>query len=175
MKRITKNPGFKIPEHYFEEFGKKILDKVGQIDDSATIRTFPKNEGFIVPQAYFENLNEKIFERLDKKENDVIPLYRYKKIYYAIAAVAAGLLLFFGLGLSFEKQLTFSDLASQDIETYFQNNEMDISFYEIAEMFPVDQLEVDDILNDGIQDAAILDYLDNNTDNLEELNLNYNE
>lgn len=170
-----KNPGFKIPEHYLEEFEEKMLDKVAQIDHSSKARAFPKDEGFTVPESYFENLNKKIFERLDKKENKVVPLYRYKKIYYTVAAVAAGLLLFLGLRLSFEKQLTFSDLASQDIEFYFQNNELDISFYEIAEMLPVDQLEVNDILDEGIQDAAILDYLDDNMDNLEELNLNYNE
>ena len=175
MKKINKNSGFKIPEHYFEEFTGKILDKVAQSRDFTQEELLSKDEGFTIPEGYFENLNQKILGRLEKKETKIIPLHPYKKIYYTAAAVAAGLLLFFGLRLSLEKPLTFSDLASQDIENYFQNNELDMTSYEIAEMLPIDQVEINDILNDRIQDAAILDYLDNNTDDLEELNLNYNE
>jgi len=175
MKKINKNSGFKVPEHYFEKLGEKLLDKAGQISNSPETRAFPKDDGFTVPEGYFENLNKRILEKLDRKEKHVIQLHRYKKIYYATAAVAAGLLLFFGLRSSLQKQLTFSDLASQDIEDYFQNNELDMSSYEIAEMLPLDQLEINDVMNNGIQDAAILDYLDNNMDNLEDLNLNYNE
>ena len=175
MKKIDKNSGFKVPEHYFEKLGGELLDKAAQISNSSETRTFPKNDGFTVPNRYFENFNKRILEKLDRKEPKVIQLHRYKKIYYATATVAAGLLLFFGLRSSFQKQLSFSDLASQDIENYFQNNELDMSSYEIAEMLPMDQLEINDVLNNRIQDAAILDYLDNNMDNLEELNLNYNE
>lgn len=175
MKKINKNSGFKVPENYLSGFTEKILDKVGQTNGSFKARVFSKEDGFTVPEGYFENLNEKVLERLNNKEVKVIPLYSRKKLHYAVAAVAAGLVLFFGLRLSFEKQLTFSDLAAQDIENYFQNNEVDMSYYEIAEMFPIDQLEISDILDNRIQDSAILDYLDNNTDDLEELNLNYNE
>lgn len=175
MKKIDKNSGFKVPQHYFETLGEKLLDRAAQISNSSEVRTFPKDDGFTVPDGYFENFDKRMSEKLDRKERHVIQLHRYKKIYYATAAAAAGLLLFFGLRSSLQKQLTFSDLASQDIENYFQNNELDMSSYEIAEMLPLDQLEIGDVMNNGIQDAAILDYLGNNTDNLEDLNLNYNE
>lgn len=175
MKKNNRNSGFKVPEHYFEEFTDRILDKVAQTRDSIQEDILPKDQGFTVPQGYFETLNQEILGKLDKKESKVIPLRANRRIYYAVASVAAGLLLFLGLKLSLDKPLTFSDLAIQDIENYFQNNELDMSSYEIAEMLPIDQVEINDILNDGIQDAAILDYLDNNTDDFEELNLNYNE
>ncbi|MCG2461001.1 hypothetical protein K8352_09600 [Flavobacteriaceae bacterium F89] len=175
MKKTNKNSGFKVPEHYFEGVTHKILERIPPTSGSSNAKAFPKDEGFKVPEGYFENLNKKILERSDKREIKVVQLHPYRKIYYTATAVAAGLLLFFGLRLSLEKPPTFSDLASQDIENYFQINELDMSSYEIAEMFPIDQLEINDVLNDQIQDAAILDYLDNNTDDLEELNLNYNE
>ena len=175
MKKIDKNSGFKVPEHYFEGLGEKLLDKAGQISSSPEARVFPKEPVFTVPECYYKIMNKRVHQKLDRKEFRVVRLHRYKKIYYATAAAAAGLLLFFGLRSSLQRQLTFSDLASQDIEDYFQNNELDMSSYEIAEMLPLDQLEINDVMNNGIQDAAILDYLDNNMDNLEDLNLNYDE
>src|SRR5690606_15846478 len=141
MKKINKNPGFKLPENYLEGFTEKILDKVAQNGGDSKAKQFSNGEGFTVPEGYFENLNQKILERLNNKETKVIALRPYKKLYYTAAAVAAGLVLIFGLRLSFEKQLTFSNLAATDIENYFLNNELDMSSYEIAEMFPIDQLE----------------------------------
>lgn len=155
--------------------------------------------GFTVPQGYFESLQESIRQKLEVEANPlkadanqleaeenqlvankipaeneatkVIRLNRYKKYYYAAASIAALALTLFALTRNTTMEITFEDIANSDIEHYFEDNEMDFSAYEMAEIVPVDELEINDMLSDPLNDDVILEYVDNNTDNYENLNL----
>lgn len=170
MKDLNKKNPFKTPEGYFEDFSRGLMKRLPEKDTD-----IPRNEGFIVPDTYFEGIHENILQKLEAEKTKVIPLHPYKKYYYAAASIAAIALVVFALNWNTSKEITFDHIANSDIENYFENNELDFSTYEIAEVVPVDELEISDILSNRLDQAPILEYLDNNTENFEELNLEYDE
>ncbi len=165
----NKNP-FKTPEGYFEDFSRGLMKRRAEKDTD-----IPRNEGFIVPDAYFEGIHEDILQKLEAEKTKVIPLHRYKKYYFAAASIAAVALVVFMLNRNLSQEITFEDIANIDIENYFEDNSLDLSTYEIAEVVPVDELEIGDILSNELNEEMILNYLDNNTENFEELNMEYDE
>ncbi len=170
MKELPKKNPFKIPEEYFEDFSKSLMKRLPEKDTD-----IPENEGFIVPESYFESVHKNILQKLEAKEAKVIPLHPYKKYYFAAASIAAVSLIVIMLNQNTSKEITFEDIANSDIENYFEDNSSDFSPYEIAEVVPVDELEIRDFMSNTLNDDIILNYLDNNTDEFEELNLEYDE
>ncbi|MEO9893134.1 hypothetical protein [Aurantibacter sp.] len=172
MKASNNNNGFKTPEDYFENLTGKLLSKITEEQS-----VLPKGDGFIAPEGYFDGLQENILRKLDleKEETKVIQLNPYRKYYFAAAAVAAAFILFFGLNFETESSPTFEELAASDIESYFENNDMELSSYELAEVMSFDELDISDILDNQLNDDHIIDYLDDNIDYLEELNLETDE
>ncbi|MGB6150634.1 MAG: hypothetical protein WBG48_01470 [Pricia sp.] len=170
MKEQHKKYPFKTPEGYFENFYDRLKKKLSKDDGS-----IPEADGFIAPEGYFEGLHQNILQKLNVEEVKVIPLYRYKRYYFAAASVAAIVLLVFTFNRNTSEEVTFEDLALTDIENYFEYNHSDFSPFEIAEVVPVDELEIADLMTNTLNDDSILNYLDNNTDEFEELNLEYDE
>ena len=166
MKNPKKNTPFKLPEGYFENFTDDFLDTL-RLDDL----DLPKENGFKAPEGYFDGLLKPIVRKLDLQETKVVQLHPYRKYYFAAASVAAILLLFFGFYRKSVEAPTFDKLADADIEAYFENNELGLSSYEIAEMLPIDELEINDILETQFEDENVIDYLDDHTNDFEELNL----
>lgn len=169
MKNSDKKKDFSVPEGYFENATERFLSKI------ENVRSKNSTEGFKVPQGYFEDLNAKIAQRINKDK--VIQLHPFKKYYYAVAAIAAIIVVFFVLRFNDNQELSFGfdDLAYSDIETYFESNRLGFTSYEIAEIIPVDQLEINDILVDRLNEENIIEYLNNNIDSLYELNLENDE
>lgn len=161
---------FKTPEGYFDSFTDNLMSKLSVEETIA-----PKSEGFKVPDGYFDTLNTKIQAKLNVAEPKVVQLNPYKSYYFAAASIAAVLLLYFGLNFNNTPSLTFDDVANSDIESYFDDNELGLSSFEIAEVIPVDELEINDIINNHLNDDNVVDYLNNSVDNFEELNLYTNE
>lgn len=170
MKAPNKKNPFKTPEGYFDDFSNALMNRLAEKGTG-----IPENEGFIVPDTYFEGVNENIRQKLEAEQIKVIPLHPYKKYYFAAASIAAIAALVFGLNRNTSKEITFEDLAESDIENYFEYNSLDFSPYEIAEVIPVDELEISDLMANSLNDEVIFNYLDNNTDEFEELNLEYDE
>ncbi len=170
MKKINKNNPFKTPEGYFEKFDGKLLDKLSHKES-----TIPENDGFGIPEGYLDNLNKNIRQKLEASEIKVISISSYKKYYYATASIAAITLVVLWLNFMSSEEIGFEDLAHTEIETYFEDIELGLSTYEIAEMLPVDELEISDILKTQFNEEDMLDYLNNNLDDFEELNLEGNE
>ena len=166
MKDSNKNNPFKTPEGYFEGFEARLRNTL-----SEEMSRIPEESGFAVPDDYFDSLHGKVLEKLNAKEIKVIPLHSYKKYYYAAASIAAVILMVFGLNWNTSVAPTFESLAETDIENYFETNDYDLSAYEIAEVIPLDELEINDILSNGFDAENIIDYLDENTNEFEELNL----
>jgi hypothetical protein len=170
MDKKYKKQDFKVPEGYFDSFTDKMKQKLSEED-----MHLPAKDNFKVPENYFENLNEKIVQKIDGKGTKVIKLRPYRKFYYVAASVAAILLVVFGLQLSQEDEFTFGDLANSDLETYLENNDLGLSSYEIAEVIPVEELEINDILENQINDENIMEYLDDTVDDVDELNIELDE
>lgn len=168
MKKNIKNP-FKTPQNYFDSFEDKLMDKL-----STKESVMPKARGFTVPDNYFDTFNDKLTSKLNKETN-VIPLYPIKKIMAIAASIAAIAIIFLGYNWNRTEELSISDLANTDIEAYFENNEFDLTSYEIAEVLPFTDTEFSNMLNSSIENENILDYLSDNTNDFEELNLQENE
>ncbi len=169
MKKGDKNSGFKIPEDYLDTFNDNLLNKIASEDQSS----IPKNEGFKIPERYFNSLHKNITSKLEEKPTKIITLKSYKKYYYSAISVAAVLLLFFTIQP--KKSNNISDLASSEIDAYFEDTDLGLSTYEIAEVIPVDDLELDDVLETTINDEDIVNYLDDNIDYINELNIESDE
>ncbi|QWX85522.1 hypothetical protein H0I23_07750 [Cellulophaga sp. HaHaR_3_176] len=161
---------FKVPEGYFDSFTDKLINN---LQEEAT--NIPKNEGFKIPEGYFDTLNKEIKQKLKVKEPKVIALKSYKKYYYAAASIVAIITVVIGLNINKTPELSFDDLADIDIENYFENNESSLSSYDIAEFIPVNELEVYDVIDNYLNDDNVMDYLENNIDDFDELNINSNE
>ena len=165
MNKNNKIP-FKTPQGYFDSFEDRLMDKL-----STKETVLPKARGFTVPDTYFDTFNDKLTSKLNK-ETKVIPLYPIKKIVAFAASIAAIAIIFLGYS---SEELSFSYLANTDIETYFENNEFDLTSYEIAEVLPFTDTEISNMLTSSIENENILDYLSDNTHDFEELNLQDNE
>ncbi len=170
MEEFDKKDGFRAPEGYFGDFTSKLMDKLSEEGPA-----FPKKEGFTVPEGYFDGLHNNIRGSLDARETKVVRLNRYRKYYFAAAAVAAVVLLFFGINGQGTQEPTFEDLANSDIDAYFERYELGLSTYEIAEVIPVDELEINDIVDHGLEEEHIMIYLEDNIEDFEELNLEIDE
>ncbi len=171
MDEKYKKEDFKTPGRYFEGFTDKLLDKIAQED-----LNLPEKEGFAVPTGYFEKLDKEIVNKLsEEKQPKVIQLRSYKKYYYAVASVAAVLLLIFVIPWNSNRALTFDDLAKTEIEAYFENTDLELSSYELAEALPVEDLQVEDFLENTVDEENIMDYLDENLDNFDELDGDFDE
>ncbi|WP_190809116.1 hypothetical protein [Flagellimonas sp. S3867] len=166
---------FKTPEGYFDSLHDRLMDKINQQETGTEDSIIPKSDGFTVPEGYFGHLPKKIFSKIDQKEPKVIQLKSYKKFYYGAAAIAAVFLLIFGLNWKTETPIAFEDLASAEIDAYFENTELDFSFYELAEVVAIDNLSFNDVLEDQLEDENILEYLDENVEHIEDLNLDYDD
>lgn len=170
MNKKDKHSGFKTPEGYFEGFNESLRDKLK--GESSVI---PKNEGFNVPVGYFEGLNQNILTKIKVDESKIIPLNPYKRYYFTAIAVAASLFLIIGLQWKKEEVYTFDNLAASDIESYFEFHDYGMSSYEIAEIMPIDNINIQDMLQKEIKDENIADYLNDNIDMFEDLNLENDE
>ena len=168
-KNDDKNP-FKTPEGYFDSFQEKLMDKLSDQVPTLLDSYKVKGDGFKVPEGYFSGVNQEIRRKLDN-DVKVIPMRSYKHFYVAAASIAAVALLLFGLFWNTTEEISFTDLANSDIEAYFETNDFELSSYEIAEEIPVDGLELADFLDTQFNDEHIVNYIDENTDNFDELNL----
>lgn len=168
-KQNSKNP-FKIPDNYFESFDSRLKNKLSQ-----GMSSIPEEEGFVVPDGYFDTVHDAVLKRLDTQESNIIQLNAYKKYYYWAASIAAIFVVALVLNLNSSPEPTFESLADSDIDNYFENNDIDLSSYEIAEFIEVDQLEVYDIMENHFVEEQMVDYLNDNIEDFNALNLEYDE
>ena len=166
---------FKTPEGYFESFNERLLARMKAEENEPNTDFLPKNDGFTTPEGYFEKVYPAIQSQIKKREGKVINLSQRRLFYYAAAAIAVLFVLTLGIKWNQSPQLSFEDLASADIEAYFENHEVGLSSYEIAEAVNLENISIIDITEKSLQEESILEYLDENVDDLEDLDLNYEE
>ncbi|MDT0621898.1 hypothetical protein [Croceitalea vernalis] len=168
MKKNHKDK-FKTPEGYFESFNERLMDKI--VKEESII---PSSDGFYVPKDYFDNISTTIPNYTETK---VIGLNSHRK-YYAVAATIAVLIaltLFFTQNQ--ETEYGFEDLVSAELDAYFLSNDMDLSSDDLAQVINIEEITMLDIIEseDPLGSEMILEYLDENVDEIEELNLDYEE
>jgi len=168
MNKKNKNP-FKTPRGYFDSFEDDLMEKLSKNES-----VIPEKRGFKVPDDYFESFNDSLKSKL-KTDSKVVPLYPIKKIIAVAASIAAIAIIVLGNNWNTEENISFNDLANSDIDAYFENNEFNLTPYEIAEVLPVTDFEFSDFSSSTIENDNILDYLDENVSDFEELNIEDNE
>ena len=171
MKELPKKNGFNTPPGYFDSLADRILEKMEAQDKEG----LPKTKGFTVPKGYFEQVEKDILSKVQKEETPVISLKNYKAYFYAAAAVAAVIVLVIGLQWNKEDALSFDDLAQVEISEYIESGDLEMSTYEIAEVIPVNNLEIDDFMDTAVDREQIMDYLEDSIDDLDELNIDLDE
>ena len=171
MKASDKNNPFKTPDSYFEKFSDALNTRIKEDELKLS-----KEHGFTLPEGYLESLNSNIQKKIESKETKVIQLNPYKKYYLVVASTAALVLLVFGINWNRGQETpSWDDIANTDIESYFDTNDVGLTSYEIAEVMPVEDLEITDFLNSELSEEQIVDYLNEHTDDFEELNLEEDE
>lgn len=170
MNDWKKHKGFKTPEGYFEGLTGRIMDKLSEEE-----RSIPENEGFGVPDNYFDSLDERIKDRLEPKETKVVQLHSYRRYWVAAASIAAIFLLAVLIPWKSNDVTSFDALASADIEAYLDEGNIELSSYELAEYIPEERLEESSLLEESIEEENIMDYLDDTIEDIDDLNLEYDE
>ena len=171
MEKDKKN-SFNTPEGYFESFNDRLMDRIQSEEAQEGGSIIPKTDGFSVPDGYFDEVTPTVLSKTVAKETKVIPLKPYRNLYYGVAAVAAIFILIFSFTWNpTSEPITFDDLANAEIEAYFENTDLEMTSYEIAEVVSLEEMELTDMLGDDLEDDIIMEYLDENVDNIEELNL----
>lgn len=165
------NNGFNIPKGYFDKFPIELSEKIEKyysIDSSEL-----QKEIFKVPDSYFEAFSQNIHLKLDVKKPKIITL---NKRYYSIAAsIAAAIAVFIIFKINTKQAPTFEDLTSNMLESYFDDSEYDFNENELAELLPLQEVSINDILNNELNQEEIVDYLDENITDMYELNTIYYE
>jgi len=170
MKIPKKHNPFKTPNGYFEEFSQDLGTKLGEEKLGTS-----KKAGFKVPKDYFDTLPSRIIHKLHIPEPRVIPLTSKRFYYAAAASIAAAFLIFFGIQRKNQESASWDSIVNTDIETYFDTNGLGLTSYEIAEVISLDDLKVTDFLETELNEEDIIDYISENTDDFEELNLDNDE
>lgn len=159
---------FKTPEGYFETFNERLMDKIAKEET-----VIPKTDGFTVPQGYFDTVHEKVIHRRDVHTPKVIALRPYRKFYYAAASVAALLVVALFFNQNKEDTIQFDDLASAEINAYFETTEIGLTPYEIVEVVALEENELTALRAESFEEDELIEYLDTNMDTFEELDLEY--
>jgi len=169
MKReaLHKNSGFTVPEGYFGAFEESLFVKIAE-------ERLPDTEGYGVPEGYFEAFEDRLLGKLSaEKAPKVVAITAYKKVYYALGAVAAALLLFVGIkgflpgGTTAE--ITEGTVSVTEVETYIDNGYMALDSYAIAEVFNEELAAIEMVPEYDIDDEQLIDYLHEHVENYNDL------
>lgn len=170
---ISKNKsGFKLPKAYFEELDQRILKSIDSSQHIKQSPLLPLQSGFTIPEAYFDAFEKTIHQKtLLLHQPKVFNLW-----YHQIAKVAAVLLIMItGYGILKvtkpleTKENEFSNLSDTDIENYIESY-----IFPYSEMRNIyiseDNFELADNQIENLHQDVILNYLDDELDELDLLN-----
>ena len=131
MGKISKKEGFKTPKNYFDGLSAEILSKL----EDTTSTDLPKSDGFKTPEGYFDSLGKEVLAKDQAPETKIINLRPYRRLFYAAASIAAAVVLIFGWQWQGEQSLDFGDLASGELQAYFEDDPTGLTSYEICLLY----------------------------------------
>ena len=158
--------GFSIPNGYFDAIDTIIYSKL--IEEN-----LPIYNGFKIPENYFDHFEDNIISKIKIHKKEIIPLKR-KIIDLIPVAAAVIIILFIGINFIVTQE---SELSSDEIINWFDNNTNAISDDEIIAVLTDEEINEISQLNTIIDDVSIEKYINENDTYLliEESNLNLNK
>ncbi|MDX1471980.1 MAG: hypothetical protein R3213_10820, partial [Flavobacteriaceae bacterium] len=121
----NQNPGFKVPNGYFDSIEERVLGRIEQQNPLNSI----KNSGFTVPDNYFSTVQDKIVNRAYPTVTSKPKIFTLKRLIY-VSGIAASILLLIKLANISESNFSIDNLQTTSIEEYIL--EEDINEYELA-------------------------------------------
>lgn len=146
--------GMQLPENYFDQFKKKLMNRV-ELEEYA-----PNKETFIVPEKYFEKSKRAILKATTKKTKTRM----FSFVRYAVASVFTALTLssvWMYTSHNQNNNVHFSDLTSAEIQGYFSDIYIEDKSYlivEESEDVHLDNFLVGDIQSFGNIDSYLSEY-----------------
>ncbi|WP_124980901.1 hypothetical protein [Nonlabens xiamenensis] len=156
MKDKQQQPGFEVPDAYFERLEERVLMRVNRQDNQG---------GFKVPQDYFDQLDQQVMERIeDQKLRTLKSQERSKlRVLWNVGGLAAAVLLVLVIGKNFQynnSDWQADSLEDETIATYVEEvailqEEEDIEF-----LFTDNTILNDISMAEDISDKELLAYLE---------------
>ena len=162
---LPDKPGFTIPNDYFAMMEEELLSKIASENKLFSDKY---SAGFKVPEAYFDNVEKAVLQRIETplKTED-----RKKDFFYMAAAIAAVILLYFGINIekSSINSVTWDSVELSAIENYiddgYEMGFIDLNPTEYSEFIDAN----DDLISDEdfkvVNEDVALDYIDGNLEN----------
>ena len=165
---LKKKTGFNAPENYFTGIENRFSIFLSE-------EKIPKKIAFKTPDTYFNNLEDVILAKTasTKKKFFILPYKNRKSLKQRILAfiplaTAASIVLFIGLNsfvFNTKKNISFDDLADNEIENWIYNNINLISDNDLALAYSSIYFDGSDMIPNSITDDEIENYL-NTEDNV---------
>jgi len=151
-----KDPGFQIPDAYFDTFDERLLKKLDLKREMSEM----DGTGYQVPKDYFDNFDAKLAQKLEGlNQPKVKSLRSWRHIAY-YSGVAAVLVLMLTLFMKSEDNLSINQVETASIENYLTNENLNI--YDIASFLSTEDIMVEDFVANMITDESLETYLLNN-------------
>lgn len=161
----SKNAGFTTPKGYFDELDNRLLKKV---TTTPSKNSFPTSAGFGIPEAYFEEVESNIRKKTTSPSKiKVIAMWHqhFAKI-AAILVLAMASYTLLQLNKSRNTLDSFSEISDEDLEQYIEKNILPYS--EMRNLYLTEsEFDIAETNLGGLQEEVILDYLDNELEDLE--------
>jgi hypothetical protein len=146
--------GYTSPKDYFDGFEKNLLNKLPEAVNTN------KDTGYKVPNDYFDAFEKKLIQTIEKpKRTKVISLFNKKTLYYASSVAAVIMLCLFIIKPTPTNLISFENLEYVSIEDYINNENITISNSEIAELYEIEKVDLDNISFLNTEDDTIINYL----------------
>lgn len=168
MKKKSHQGGFRVPEGYFNNLSARLEEKMG-----AAPAKWPESDGFKAPEGYFDTLGERLIQK--SQDEKIIRIRPFLKYWPAAAALVVILSLAILLPSPEASKPSFEDLAGADIAQYMERSMMEFTDDEIVQLFPLDDLEMSDMLDQQLTEEHIMEYLDASVEDYDELNMEFDE
>ncbi|PRX51908.1 hypothetical protein [Salegentibacter salegens] len=150
--------GFETPTNYFEGLEDELLDIVKFSENLGE----KKSAGFTTPMGYFDALEDKLLKKPNKSEPRVRTLFTKEAFLYA-ASIAAIVIAFAStFYINPETQTSWENLELSVMESYIDDNNIDLSTGEISNYIFQRGYIVDDTDLDKVDSEAMMNYLDEN-------------
>ena len=143
LAEMEKQNPFTVPEGYFNGFENKLLSEVHLLSLKQKSNKNLDN--------YFDGLPDLVISRIKNEENKIIPIQRYYKVFFQIAAVFTSLIMmtypilksnmFINRGENINLDVAFQQISKSEIENYLDMNVNSISIEDLSSQMSNEQLK----------------------------------
>lgn len=163
-KQLTYNnePGFKVPEKYFEDFEGRLFSKLSR----KQLLNEKLETGFEVPKNYFKKFD---MDLPSKKETKVITLFSKRNLKLATSIAAMLIFVLSVFNDDGNKEISFSTIGYETVESYLQNDNVNFNNLEIERII-TNGSNASEIEFKKIDEEALFDYLMNASTELSLIN-----